>query len=144
MTHWSAAYRIWLTPCSPCTPKGSEAFRDCTSLSRCVLPTALLTVGESAFLRCTSLAEIALPATLYDIGRYAFFDCHSLSDLTLPAALTTLGDEAFRACGLTELDLSALTYGWHKSLHIHRAEPVPSLLCAPYSACLRWKSPVGR
>ena len=77
---------------------GSYAFRDCRSLSRCVLPSGLVTIGTSAFARCTSLAKLTLPTTLTSIGESAFRGCYSLTSLTLPASLVTIGDDAFHGC----------------------------------------------
>ena len=77
---------------------GSYAFRDCRSLSRCVLPKGLVTIGTNAFARCTSLAKLTLPATLTSIGESAFRGCYSLTSLTLPASLVTIGDDAFHGC----------------------------------------------
>ena len=77
---------------------GDYAFRDCGSLSRCVLPGGLVTIGKRAFERCTSLAKLTLPATLTSIGESAFRGCYSLTSLTLPASLVTIGDDAFHGC----------------------------------------------
>ena len=77
---------------------GSYAFRDCRSLTRCVLPSGLVTIGTSAFARCTSLAKLTLPATLTSIGDDAFRGCYKLTSLTFPTSLVTIGDDAFRDC----------------------------------------------
>ena len=53
------------------TSVGDNAFRDCSSLSKCVLPSGLVIIGTGAFERCTSLAELTLPATLTSIGESA-------------------------------------------------------------------------
>ena len=74
---------------------GDCAFRDCGSLSRCVLPGGLVTIGTSAFERCTSLTELTLPATLTSIGDDAFAGCSALVELTLATALTSIGIAAF-------------------------------------------------
>ena len=87
---------------------GDYAFRDCGSLSRCVLPGGLVTIGTSAFERCTSLAKLTLPATLTSIGDDAFSGCSALVKLTLPTALTSIGIAAFAKCtSLAELTLPA-------------------------------------
>ena len=87
---------------------GDYAFRDCGSLSRCVLPGGLVTIGTSAFEGCTSLAKLTLPATLTSIGDDAFSGCSALVKLTLPTALTSIGIAAFAKCtSLAELTLPA-------------------------------------
>ena len=63
---------------------GDYAFRGCSSVSRCVLPSGVVTIGRNAFARCTSLAELTLPATLTSIGDDAFYGCSSLVELKLP------------------------------------------------------------
>ena len=89
---------------------GENSFYNCSTLSRCVLPTDITTIGQQAFTCCTSLTEITLPTTLTNIDKRAFFGCSSLTSLTFPASLTTIGSEAFYYCSsLTHLDLSALT-----------------------------------
>ena len=89
---------------------GSYAFRDCRSLSRCVLPSGLITIGTSAFARCTSLAKLTLPTTLTSIGESAFYGCSSLTSLTFPASLVAIDVYAFSKCSaLTNVDFSAVT-----------------------------------
>ena len=63
---------------------GDYAFRGCSSVSRCVLPSGVVTIGRNAFARCTSLAELTLPAALTSIGDDAFYGCSSLTSLTFP------------------------------------------------------------
>ena len=92
------------------TSVGDNAFRDCSSLCRCVLPTGLVTIGGGAFNRCTSLAELTLPATLTSIGESAFYGCSSLTSLTFPASLVAIDVYAFSKCSaLTNVDFSAVT-----------------------------------
>ena len=87
---------------------GDYAFRGCSSVSRCVLPSGVVTIGRNAFARCTSLAELTLPATLTSIGDQAFSRCSALVELTLPTALTSIGAGAFKQCSsLAKLTLPA-------------------------------------
>ena len=89
---------------------GHNAFRDCSALCRCVLPTGLVTIGGGAFNRCTSLAELTLPTTLTSIGESAFYGCSSLTSLTFPASLVAIDVYAFSKCSaLTNVDFSAVT-----------------------------------
>ena len=92
------------------TSVGDNAFRDCSSLCRCVLPTGLVTIGRGAFGRCTSLAELTLPATLASIGDSAFCGCSSLTSLAFPASLVATELYAFCKCSaLTNVDFSAVS-----------------------------------
>lgn len=91
-----------------------QAFYNCSSLNKIVLPDGLLTIKSSAFTYCISLEEITFPEKFKVIERFvfggcnklknvnfnneiqsidhiAFYGCTSLSSISLPSSLTQLG-----------------------------------------------------
>ena len=88
------------------TSIGSNAFRDCTSLTSITLPSSLTSIGTSAFRGCYGLTSITLPSSLTSIGNSAFSGCTGLTSITLPSSLTSIGNTAFYGClGLTSITL---------------------------------------
>lgn len=71
---------------------------------------AVVGISEQAFKECNSITKIVIPASVKTIGRYAFANCALVSELTIPATVETIGDAAFTGCtSLATLDLSAAT-----------------------------------
>jgi len=75
-------------------PEGVEiiydnAFSNCTSLRKVVLPSTVHTIG-SAFSDCTNLAEINIPTGIKRIEIYAFDGCRELYDLIIPNSITSI------------------------------------------------------
>ncbi|MEI0579319.1 leucine-rich repeat domain-containing protein [Brachyspira pilosicoli] len=91
-----------------------QAFYNCSSLNKIVLPDGLLTIKSSAFTYCILLEEITFPEKFKVIERFvfggcnklknvnfnneiqsidhiAFYGCTSLSSISLPSSLTQLG-----------------------------------------------------
>jgi len=77
---------------------GDEAFCDCKSLSRIVLPSTVKTIGYGAFQDCTSLFEIRLNERLKSIGGWAFKSCCSLTNIVLPEGLEQIASGTFVLC----------------------------------------------
>lgn len=61
------------------------AFKNCTLISRVVLPKRMYTIGEAAFESCTSLQSIVLPTYLKTIGQNAFAECSNLNQVIVLA-----------------------------------------------------------
>ena len=118
------------------TSIGNNAFYNCSSLKKVVIPSGVQTIGDSAFSECHLLQEVSGGASLTAIGSNAFsntyelervllagsrlnsigssafsnaFDESSLSTNTieLPAALTTIGASAFASSKLNSINLSS-------------------------------------
>ena len=77
---------------------GSDAFKDCTSLTSVTIPGSVTSIGDYAFFRCTSLASVTIPDGVKTIGKRAFYNCTSLTDVTIPGNVTSIGEYAFYGC----------------------------------------------
>lgn len=77
----------------------------------CVLPEALVYVGEFAFAYCNNIeGTLRLPRGVKTIGASAFTQCHSITALELPVSLEQVDQRAFYQCvGIREVDIKALT-----------------------------------
>ncbi len=58
-----------------------EAFRDCNSITKILLPEGLLQIGNLSFYGCISLAEANIPKTVTQIGWASFYNCISLQNI---------------------------------------------------------------
>lgn len=59
----------------------SSYFRNCTSLTKVVLPDTVTAIENGAFTRCTNLREINIPSNVTDIGSNAFANCSQLDSV---------------------------------------------------------------
>lgn len=94
----------------------SEAFRNKTTLNKCVLPDRLERIEYGAFMYTpltgtlmlpeglkyvsgfneTEITNVHFPSTLEEIGRYAFNSCHNLMcEISLPPSLKIIGNYSF-------------------------------------------------
>ena len=72
-----------------------NAFKDCTELTKVVIPDTVTTIELSAFQGCTGLESVVMGNNVTYIGSSAFNGCTKLSDITIPDTVTTLGSGAF-------------------------------------------------
>lgn len=85
-----------------------EAFIDCNSLTKIVLPSGLTRIGSSMFRDCSSLKTISVPETVTEIGRMAFGGCSSLTSFKIPGKVTAMPGDVFSGCSsLTGLSIPA-------------------------------------
>ena len=78
---------------------GTEAFRDCTSLTQVSMGIGVTTIGDSMFSGCTNLASIYFPSTITTIGTNAFSGTAWYKNL--PEGMTYIGTIAFRYINVT-------------------------------------------
>ena len=55
-------------------------------------------IGENAFANCDSLSKVILPDTLVSIGRYAFYECEDLKEIEIPDSVKSMGTDCFNGC----------------------------------------------
>ena len=83
---------------APITSIGDEAFFDCGTLKRVIIPNSVTSIGGSAFYYCSSLTSVTIGNSVTSIGNYAFHDCTSLTSVTIPDSITSIGASAFSNC----------------------------------------------
>ena len=79
-----------------------EAFYSCENLKEAVIPEGVKKIGDHAFYNCTKLSEIVLPDSLTTIEKAAFYHCDSLKAITIPSSVTTIEESAFGSCDSLE------------------------------------------
>ena len=77
---------------------GSEAFKNCTSLTSITIPESVTTIKHGAFSGCCGLTSITLPESITTIEYKTFSGCSSLTSITLPESITTIEFETFSGC----------------------------------------------
>ena len=80
------------------TSIGTEAFRECISLTSINIPEGVTSIGSRAFLECESLTSVTIPEGVTEIGEHAFYNCESLTSIVIPDSVTSIGDYAFQYC----------------------------------------------
>ncbi len=58
------------------------------------------TIGYQAFANCSSITKIVLPSTLEVINSYAFYNCQKLTSLNIPASVKTIGADILKLSGI--------------------------------------------
>lgn len=79
-----------------------EAYKNCDSLQKVILPSCLKVIPERLFYHCDNLTTVDLPAVIEKIGGGAFAQCPKLSaEMKCYAALppTCTDDESENGCG---------------------------------------------
>ena len=86
---------------------GKEAFADCKSLKRIILPDSVKIIKCAAFENCASLQMIDLSSNMERIEWRAFYNCTSLSFIDFPDSLVEVCENAFANCtSLTSICIS--------------------------------------
>ena len=83
---------------SSITSIGSDAFRNCSSLTSVTFPNSVTSIGDYAFCNCRILTSITIPNSVTSIGDGAFGFCSSLTSVTIPNSVISIGYGAFTDC----------------------------------------------
>ncbi|ONI45509.1 hypothetical protein AN640_00985 [Candidatus Epulonipiscium fishelsonii] len=76
---------------------GLDGFGECTFLYEIILPSTLNSF-DNAFRNCTSLAKVVLPKYLKIIPTGAFYNCESLYDIQIPTSVELIETNSFYGC----------------------------------------------
>ena len=68
----------------PCILKAIEQKHIPITITKCVIPNSVTSIGDNAFWRCESLKEITIPNSVTSIGKWTFWNCKSLTSITIP------------------------------------------------------------
>ena len=68
------------------------------SISKCIIPDGVTSIGDESYWDCDSLKEIVIPSSVTSIGVRAFSNCFSLKEVFIPNSVTRIGNAAFRYC----------------------------------------------
>lgn len=108
LSGWGKYYRTW-----------SNMFRACPSITKVILPTALIDEAETGssakaagiheymFLGASALKDIEIPSWATMIEQYAFTGCTSLEEITIPGSVATIGTSAFSSGTISKVAYSA-------------------------------------
>ena len=90
------------------TAIGTSAFRNCTGLTKVVIPGNVKMIGDWAFAGCTNLEEIVFEEGVEKLIVYAFVDCPKLQAVTLPKSILSIKQENI----LTENKSTRIFHCW--------------------------------
>ena len=82
-----------------------SACKDCSNLTKVIIPDATLYISRWAFENCTSLGEVVMGNSVKFIGMYAFNLCSNLNKVNIPASVTSIEYSAFGSTVLNEVIL---------------------------------------
>lgn len=88
-----------------------KAFYNCTSLSKVLLPSDLMTIGANAFAESENLENINLPNGTKSIGDNSFYNCRKLKEITIPRSVEEIADEVFNGTGILSSDVDLFVSG---------------------------------
>ena len=111
---------------------GSEAFRECSSLTKLTIGEGVKNIPKGLFYECGGLMSVVIPKSVEEIGDYAFYDCYNIRSMTSQNPTPPqCGEKAFygikvEACPLyvpTEsVSLYQTAYGWRDFWNIYGKE----------------------
>ena len=81
---------------------GDQAFANCKSLKKVVLPSTLKTISRKLFYGSTALEEVEIPEGVQEISIGAFYRCSALKSIAIPDSVTSMksssSDQTFYNC----------------------------------------------
>lgn len=89
---------------------GGGVFRNCSALTKVVMPDTLINVDGGIFYGCTNLSDVTLSknmTALYCFGARMegfFYECENLTEITIPAKITIIDYDAFCNSGLEKIN----------------------------------------
>ena len=85
---------------------GSEAFRNCNSLTSVDISDNVTSIDDYTFFGCYNITSIDIPSSVTSIGGNAFNGCSNLTSIDIPDGVTSISNSAFSGCsGLTSIDI---------------------------------------
>lgn len=94
--------------CTNVTTVSDNAFENCQSLTKILLPNTIAKIGNSTFKGCIQLSSITMPVGLSEIPENAFYGCTNLKEFSFGKNLISIGKSAFSNCtSLEQLFISA-------------------------------------
>ena len=85
---------------------GTEAFKECKSLTSITIPPSVQKIDFCAFILCSSLTNVFIPSSVTEIGEGTFSSCSSLTTISIPPSVTEIGHSAFSGCSnLTSISI---------------------------------------
>lgn len=84
------------------TELDANLFKEDKRITKVVLPSTLIKIGDYTFTGCTNLKDLIIPDGVTEIGSYAFSGCQSFKNITIPESVKTLGVAVFSSCSNLE------------------------------------------
>lgn len=82
----------------PVTSIKSDAFKECTAITKIRIPSSIKDIGAGAFSGCTSLTKVYLKEGLTKIAENAFKGCTVLAGVSIPSSVVSIERNAFANC----------------------------------------------
>ena len=80
------------------TTMPDNAFKDSTTITKCVIPDSVTAIPTYAFYGCSNLTNVEVPNTITSLGTYAFYNCKLLNNINIPENITTIPNYTFGCC----------------------------------------------
>ena len=85
---------------------GKQAFVNCDSLTKAIVPDRVTSFGEKVFYDCDKLDTVQLGTGITSIPASTFENCDVMESITLPYTISSIGKNAFKDCvKLTEITI---------------------------------------
>lgn len=75
----------------------ADGFRNCTSITRVIIPGSISTIAANSFRDCTSLTSVTFEEGVQEVKNDAFLGCLVLLNVLLPRSINKLGENSLRS-----------------------------------------------